>query len=58
VKEATGELNMTVVTIIAIGAVVGLFWFLWPTISDTIKNQFGATGSCPDGQQMVNGVCQ
>lgn len=39
-KEATGELNMTVVTIIAIAAVALLFYvFLWPTIQKSIVNQ-------------------
>lgn len=36
-KEATGELNMTVVTIIAIGAVIAFFWFMWPQIRNTIS---------------------
>lgn len=32
-KEATGELNMTVVTVVAIGALVAFFYFLiWPAI--------------------------
>ena len=36
-KEATGELNMTVVTLIAIGAIGGLFYiFVWPMIQRTI----------------------
>ncbi|MEG1495170.1 MAG: hypothetical protein RR047_01990 [Bacilli bacterium] len=39
-KEATGELNMTVVTIIAIGAIVAFFWLLWPQISGSITNQW------------------
>ncbi len=39
-KEATGELNMTVVTIIAIGAIVAFFWFLWPQIKNTVTNQW------------------
>ena len=39
-KEATGELNMTVVTIVAIAAVALLFYvFLWPTIQKSIVNQ-------------------
>ena len=37
-KEATGELNMTVVTVVAIAAVAALFYaFVWPTISRNIK---------------------
>ncbi len=39
-KEATGELNMTVVTIIAIGAIIAFFWFMWPQIRSTINNQW------------------
>lgn len=32
-KEATGELNMTVVTIVAIAALVAFFYLvIWPTI--------------------------
>ncbi len=39
-KEATGELNMTVVTIVAIAAVALLFYvFLWPVIQRQIVNQ-------------------
>ena len=37
-KEATGELNMTVVTIIAIGAIIAFFWVMWPNIQNTINN--------------------
>ena len=37
-KEATGELNMTVVTIIAIGAVIAFFWLMWPKIQETIND--------------------
>ncbi len=35
-KEANGELNMTVITIIAIGAVLAFFWLMWPTIQNQI----------------------
>lgn len=39
-KEATGELNMTVVTIVAIAAVALLFYvFLWPVIQKSIVTQ-------------------
>lgn len=39
-KEATGELNMTVVTIIAIGAIIAFFWFMWPQIRSSISGQW------------------
>lgn len=50
-KEATGELNMTVVTIIAIGAVIAFFWVMWPNIQNTINGTWsGASKQCPDGK--------
>lgn len=58
-KEATGEMNMTVVTIIAIGAIIAFFWFMWPTIQNTISGTWnGISNSCPEGQTMTNGVCK
>ncbi len=38
-KEATGELNMTVVTVVAIAAIGAFFYaFVWPAIQTSIKN--------------------
>ena len=37
-KEATGELNMTVVTIVLIGFIAAFFAFFWPTIQETIQD--------------------
>ena len=39
-KEATGELNMTLVTIIAIAAVLGFVTFLLPGILNTIGGKW------------------
>lgn len=37
-KEATGELNMTVVTVVAIAAVAAFFYaFVWPSIQNSIE---------------------
>lgn len=37
-KEATGELNMTVVTVVAIAAVAAFFYaFVWPSIQSSIR---------------------
>ena len=39
-KEATGELNMTVVTLIAIAAIAGLFYFaIWPMVQQMLVQQ-------------------
>lgn len=38
-KAAVGELNLTVITIIAIGAIITFFTIvLWPQISESIQN--------------------
>lgn len=38
-KEATGELNMTVVTVVAIAAVGAFFYaFVWPGIKSSLAN--------------------
>jgi len=38
-KEATGELNMTVVTVVAIAAVGAFFYaFIWPRIKSNISS--------------------
>ena len=39
-KEATGELNMTLVTIIAIAAILGFITFILPGILDSINNRW------------------
>ena len=52
-KEATGELNMTVITIIAIAAIAGLFALLWPNIQKGIKGEWNAAG---DAAHKANGT--
>ena len=37
-KEATGELNMTAITLVAIGAILAFFYFfIWPSIQTGLK---------------------
>ena len=39
-KEATGELNMTVITLVAITAIAAVFYFVvWPLVQQTLVNQ-------------------
>ena len=47
-KEATGELNMTVVTVVAIAAVAAFFYaFVWPSIQNSIKaSTYCAMATC------------
>lgn len=63
-KEATGELNMTVVTVIAIGAIVAFFWFMWPQISSTVTDMWDSVDQdaanvqrCPNGQYWDGNRC-
>ena len=43
-KEASGELNMTLITIVAIAAIATLFaTVLWPGIKSTIQDKWGET---------------
>lgn len=40
-KAATGELNLTVITLIAIAAIIAFFMaVLWPNISKSINSQW------------------
>lgn len=51
-KEATGELNMTVVTVVAIAAVAAFFYaFIWPSIKKSILSQ----SVCSYGQNYSEG---
>lgn len=50
-KEATGELNMTVVTVVAIAAVAAFFYaFVWPSIKSSIQaSTYCAMAVCTGG---------
>lgn len=45
-KAATGELNLTVITLIAIGAVIGFFWIMWGPIQESLNKQWGGISDC------------
>ena len=41
-KAATGELNLTVITIVAIAAIIGFFWLMWDNaIKPSIEKEWG-----------------
>ncbi len=40
-KEASGELSMTLITIIAVGVIVGIFAAFWPQIQKSINDRWG-----------------
>lgn len=39
-KEASGELSLTVIVIVAIGAVAAIFWMFFPGLKDSIQSGF------------------
>lgn len=57
-KEATGELNMTVVTVVAIAAIAAFFYaFVWPSIKNSISSSTKCSSAiCP--KTCTTGVCQ
>lgn len=63
-KAATGELNLTVITLIAIAAVIGFFWLMWPSIKSSIGSQWkeiscvkrDASGKCIEYDQNAGNV--
>lgn len=42
-KEATGEVSMTVITLAAIAIIGGLLAHFWPNIKNTMSNLWGGT---------------
>ena len=51
-KEATGELNMTVITVVAIAAVAAFFYaFVWPNIKNSITaSTYCSMAVCTDAE--------
>lgn len=59
-KEATGELNMTVITVVAIAAVGAFFYaFIWPKVKSSITKSTECTNAvCTSCEQRGNSqVC-
>lgn len=43
-KEATGEVSMTVIVVVAIAIIGGILAVMWPRIKGTIENAWGNSG--------------
>ncbi len=47
-KEATGELNVTVITVVAIAAVAAFFYaFIWPSIQNSLISSSACANAAP-----------
>lgn len=44
-KEASGELNMTLITILAVAVIGGIFMALYPAIKNRISNTWTGTAN-------------
>ena len=54
-KEATGEVSMTVVTLVAIGVIGAILAMMWPTIQNSIEGLWGNVG---DSQSEIDAAKQ
>lgn len=60
-KEATGELNMTVIVVIAIAAIAALFYaFVWPAIRGNLERSTNCSSAfgcdaCTNGTRACDG---
>ena len=52
-KEASGELNLTVVTVVAIAAVLGFFVALWPNIKGKVTRTWDQSATTNVGDKGV-----
>ena len=59
-KEATGEVSMTMITIVAIAVIGGILALMWPQIQGWITNVFAGQRNCPNGMvwDANTGTCQ
>ena len=56
-KEATGEVSMTVITLVAIAVIGGILAVMWPQIRGKINGLWNTT--CPSGMTMqADGTCR
>lgn len=55
-KEATGELNMTLVTVLAVAAILAFVTFFVPQILESIQGTWN--GSECTATQIANGECE
>ena len=49
-QAATGELNLTLITVVALGLLLALFTgFMWPSIKEKLEGGWGDTGAAEGG---------
>lgn len=48
-KEATGEISITLITVVAIAVIGGIMAVMWPNVTNFISDAFDNRMKCPDG---------
>ena len=48
-KEATGEVSMTMITIVAVAVIGGILALMWDPITTWIQDSFGAAANTTEG---------
>ena len=57
-KEATGEVSMTVITLVAIAVIGTIIALMWPKIEERISSLWN-NNDCPAGQRpTADGGCE
>ncbi len=59
-KEATGELNMTIITVIAIAGIGAFLWMFLPQILKGIESTWGSGCAADEERVYIDGkyICQ
>ena len=60
-KEATGELNITVITVVAIAAIAAFFYaFIWPAIKNNLNRRTlcASAYSCNESRSVCEALDQ
>lgn len=60
-KEATGEVSMTVITLVAIAVIGGILALIWPSVRNKITGLWGSDAKkCENGQiwDAQSGLCK
>ena len=56
-KEATGEVSMTVITLVAIGVIGAILAVFWDPLKTRIGTLVNGGVECPTGQYVKDGKC-
>ena len=51
-KEATGEVSMTMITIVAVAVIGGILALMWDLITTWIQESFGAAAESTGGNRV------